>query len=129
MRGVADRQFTEPSELESLFQECIDKVKQDISERRKHKEDYHKSLQPQPKKNKPSAQIFADTYMPVKVEDFNASDRRKVYELTSDCVRVACSGVVKTEPGCFQGLKDPAKVKKLKNNGRKCGKYTKLGIW
>mmetsp|Transcript_73505 Transcript_73505/g.137345 ORF Transcript_73505/g.137345 Transcript_73505/m.137345 type:complete len:349 (-) Transcript_73505:126-1172(-) len=81
MRNVADRQFTEPSELEAFFSECIDKVKADISERRRQKEEYHRKLHPVPKKDQGKSQIFADTYLPVKIEDFGPADRRKVIEL------------------------------------------------
>eukprot|EP00403_Amphidinium_massartii_P016791 CAMPEP_0178427796 /NCGR_PEP_ID=MMETSP0689_2-20121128/29930_1 /TAXON_ID=160604 /ORGANISM="Amphidinium massartii, Strain CS-259" /LENGTH=341 /DNA_ID=CAMNT_0020049515 /DNA_START=92 /DNA_END=1113 /DNA_ORIENTATION=- len=81
MRTIADRQFTEPSELESFFGECIDKVKADISERRRQKEDYHRKLHPVPKKEKGKQQMFENTYLPVKIDDFSPGDRRKVIEL------------------------------------------------
>merc|ERR1712232_689552 len=35
MRAVSDRQFGEPSDLEQLFLECVEKVRGDITDRKK----------------------------------------------------------------------------------------------
>merc|ERR1719160_1606234 len=44
MRSVSDRQFGDPSELESFFLQCIDKVKVEISERRKGTLEYNRRV-------------------------------------------------------------------------------------
>merc|ERR1719482_154209 len=44
MRTVSDRQFGDPSELESFFLQCIEKVKLEIDERRKGTVEYNKKI-------------------------------------------------------------------------------------
>merc|ERR1719460_1632687 len=44
MRSVSDRQFGDPSELESFFLNCIEKVKLEINDRRKGTAEYNKKM-------------------------------------------------------------------------------------
>mmetsp|Transcript_105803 Transcript_105803/g.183938 ORF Transcript_105803/g.183938 Transcript_105803/m.183938 type:complete len:350 (-) Transcript_105803:68-1117(-) len=84
MRAVSDRQFGEPSELESFFLHCIDKVKAEIAERRKNTQEYNKRLAaPSRKKGKDASQSTALALQgpEVAIDDFTVVDRRKVVEL------------------------------------------------
>jgi len=87
MRSVSDRQFGEPSELESFFLHCIDKVKAEIAERRQNTAEYNKRLAA-PSRKKGSGADNSNTALArtgpsaeVSIDDFTVVDRRKVIEL------------------------------------------------
>ncbi|CAE7936538.1 unnamed protein product [Symbiodinium necroappetens] len=86
MRAIADRQFTEPSELEAFFLECVDQVKTEITERRKAALEQNKALRAggegkargYPEALPPHLAKLAQTPT---LDDFTVTDRRKVVEL------------------------------------------------
>jgi hypothetical protein len=87
MRTVSDRQFGQPSELESFFLQSIDQVKAEITGRRKDTVEYNRRIyegshasskskgQPAPPKK------GRDPSAVVTIDDFTVVDRRKVVEL------------------------------------------------
>eukprot|EP00429_Kryptoperidinium_foliaceum_P020540 CAMPEP_0176050158 /NCGR_PEP_ID=MMETSP0120_2-20121206/24929_1 /TAXON_ID=160619 /ORGANISM="Kryptoperidinium foliaceum, Strain CCMP 1326" /LENGTH=356 /DNA_ID=CAMNT_0017383591 /DNA_START=1 /DNA_END=1071 /DNA_ORIENTATION=+ len=77
LRAVSDRQFGEPSELESFFLDCVDQVKHDIGERRKQTQAATQSKS----RGRPEAPTTVMGPPAVSLDDFTVSDRRKVIEL------------------------------------------------
>eukprot|EP00411_Alexandrium_monilatum_P008215 CAMPEP_0175291370 /NCGR_PEP_ID=MMETSP0093-20121207/56371_1 /TAXON_ID=311494 /ORGANISM="Alexandrium monilatum, Strain CCMP3105" /LENGTH=352 /DNA_ID=CAMNT_0016587119 /DNA_START=17 /DNA_END=1075 /DNA_ORIENTATION=+ len=73
MRAVADRQFTEPSELEAFFLQCVEQVKAEVGDRRKS--------QRQREASKGKAAHTQPPLKAVSTDDFTPGDRRKVVEL------------------------------------------------
>mmetsp|Transcript_32222 Transcript_32222/g.74348 ORF Transcript_32222/g.74348 Transcript_32222/m.74348 type:complete len:347 (+) Transcript_32222:55-1095(+) len=86
MRAISDRQFSEPSELEAFFLECVDKVKADITDRRKAALEQTKALRPG---SEGKVRGYPETLPPQiaklaqapTLDDFTVTDRRKVVEL------------------------------------------------
>lgn len=82
LRAVADRQFGEPSELESHFLGCVEKVRMNIASRRRQSKASDERLR---KGDAASAKKKAGDTGPVaadvKLDDFTGADRRKVVEL------------------------------------------------
>jgi hypothetical protein len=89
MRSVSDRQFGEPSDLESFFLQCIEQVKSDISARRKGAVEYQKRLSAgssigkhqKDGKTALKGKGVKDAVAPVTIDQFTVVDRRKVVEL------------------------------------------------
>jgi hypothetical protein len=95
MRSVSDRQFGEPSELESFFLQCIDKVKGGITQRRQSGAEAQKGLTATTggAKHKTAPAAPPATFAApgkakkksptdlVTIDDFTVVDRRKVVEL------------------------------------------------
>eukprot|EP00931_Biecheleriopsis_adriatica_P068519 TRINITY_DN42465_c0_g1_i1.p1 TRINITY_DN42465_c0_g1~~TRINITY_DN42465_c0_g1_i1.p1 ORF type:complete len:357 (+),score=114.16 TRINITY_DN42465_c0_g1_i1:46-1071(+) len=77
MRAVADRQFSDPSELEAFFLDCVDKVKRSINERRKVTAAGKAKGYP----DKPPPVHLAKLAQGASLDDFTVTDRRKVVEL------------------------------------------------
>jgi len=78
LRAVQDRQFSEPSELESFFVDCVDSVKAEVTERRSKA-----ALTQSQGKSRPRADSVPPplpNVAPVTLDDFTVSDRRKVVE-------------------------------------------------
>jgi len=80
MRAVSDKNFSEPSELESFFLQCVDRVKADIDERRQRAQ-----VEKIQNKARPRGQAAMEPVVPalppVSFDDFTATDRRQVVEL------------------------------------------------
>jgi len=83
MRAVSDRQFGEPSELESFFLHCIDTIKSDILERRKSTQESNRRLAApsRVKKGDQAPAPKAAISQAVSIDDFTVADRRRVVEL------------------------------------------------
>lgn len=79
MRSVSDRQFGEPSELESFFLECIEKIKGEIAERRKGT--LNMGNNPNASKKPLPASVQAKLKGHISTDDFTVVDRRRVVEL------------------------------------------------
>mmetsp|Transcript_6897 Transcript_6897/g.12192 ORF Transcript_6897/g.12192 Transcript_6897/m.12192 type:complete len:347 (-) Transcript_6897:135-1175(-) len=79
MRAVADRQFGEPSELEAFFLDCVDKVKETISHRKKAAMGQGKAKTKGYPEGAP--QHVTKLAQPATLDDFTVTDRRKVVEL------------------------------------------------
>lgn len=77
LRVVSDRQFSEPSELESFFVECVERVKGDVGERR-HKVALSQSIGKS--RPRPGQAPTIPMGPAVALDDFTVSDRRKVVE-------------------------------------------------
>jgi len=80
MRAVSDRQFDEPSELESLFIRCVEQVKSEVEERRRQQAEEQNSRKRRGSRKDhseppPGAMLSAST------DDFTVMDRRRVVEL------------------------------------------------
>lgn len=75
LRAMADRQFSEPSPLESFFEDCVERVKTDVKERR---DKQAKRIS----KGREGREVVADESFiaPVMLDDFTVSDRKKVIE-------------------------------------------------
>jgi hypothetical protein len=84
LRSVADRQFGNPSELEALFVDCVDKVKNTILERRRATAAH----QAQQAKRSAAAAAAAGLQKEVTLQDFTVSDRRQVVELLMNSDKV-----------------------------------------
>lgn len=83
MRAVSDKQFSEPSELEEFFIDCVDRVKADISERKRIGREEHQRMTKgdravEKERAKGASAALAPT---VSLEDFTVVDRRQVVEL------------------------------------------------
>merc|ERR1712187_425310 len=88
MRAVSDRQFGEPSDLEQLFLECVEKVRDEISGRKKI---FHEQNERQKKGDRASEKAKAQAAKAggaptnaspkIALEDFTVADRRKVVDL------------------------------------------------
>jgi len=85
MRGISDRQFGDPSELEAFFLHCIDKVKADIGERRRDTQEKNRRLTAplRVKKGEPAPPEAPEkvNLSGITIDDFTAADRRKVVEI------------------------------------------------
>lgn len=81
MRAVSDHQFDEPSELESFFLQCIDKVKAEIVQRKKDSKEEHKQMSGSIRQLKAMANQKPDPEPVVNIDTFTVADRRKVVEL------------------------------------------------
>lgn len=89
MRAVSDRQFGEPSDLEHLFLDCIEKVRDNITDRKKSFHEQNERMKKgdraiekakaQAAKEGGTAQLSAPPT--VALEDFTVADRRKVVDL------------------------------------------------
>lgn len=94
LRASTEKQFAEPSELESFFVECVDKVKSNIADRKRATGanlQKLKSVRPRAgKESLPPASGYPGptTVDRVSLDDFTAADRRQVVELllSSDAV-------------------------------------------
>jgi len=80
MRSVSDRQFGDPSDLESFFLECIDKVKVEINERRKGTAEYNNRISSGNNVKKGHASLGASGKA-VSIDEFTVVDRRRVVDL------------------------------------------------
>merc|ERR1712118_475465 len=83
MRSVSERQFGEPSELEAFFVRCVDKVEENILDRRRSSK---QNALTAPKRNQrnpgyPAQRGSADSVEQISVDEFTAADRRHVVEL------------------------------------------------
>jgi len=78
MRSVSDRQFGEPSELETYFLQCVSQVKSEIVERRKVQ---RAELNAGKTRGKKDADGKPPSPPLVTIEDFTQTDRRRVVEL------------------------------------------------
>jgi len=89
LRTVSHRNFSEPSEFEDFFVECIDIVKGEIAERRQLREDHHRALSCGARRSRSltprSAPVVAAM---VRVDDFTAVDRRRLMELLMSSEKV-----------------------------------------
>lgn len=79
MRTVSDRQFAEPSELESFFLQCVERVKNEITQRRS-------AQRPAANVAKVKSRKAKDVDSPkvslsITIEDFTQADRRHVVQL------------------------------------------------
>lgn len=81
MRSVSDRQFGDPSELESFFLQCIEKVKLEINDRRKGTAEYNKKMGNKGTKGPAPPPIGKSGKDYVTIDDFTVVDRRRVVEL------------------------------------------------
>ncbi|CAK9048685.1 unnamed protein product [Durusdinium trenchii] len=86
LRAIADRQFTEPSELEAFFVDCVEQVKGDISQRRKLALEQRQALRgPEAKGPRGYPETLppqvAKLALEPTLDDFTVTDRRKVVEL------------------------------------------------
>jgi chromosome segregation ATPase len=74
LRSAADRAFTEPSEIEAYFAECVDQVKVGVTARKKAASAYHNA----PKvRGRPSAEL---AIAEATIDDFAAADRRQLVD-------------------------------------------------
>lgn len=78
LRAVSDRQFAEPSELEAFFVESVESVKGDIAERRRRTAAANSQAKSRIRSD--SVPPVIPTAPPTTLDDFTASDRRKVIE-------------------------------------------------
>lgn len=79
MRAVSDRQFGEPSDLESFFLQCVQQVQNDIGDRRKIQKSELNAGKARSKQD--SKAMPPKAPVPVTIEDFTQTDRRRVVEL------------------------------------------------
>jgi len=77
MRAVSDRQFGEPSELESFFVQCVGQVKSEVEDRRRTQKELLNASRTKGKQD----QAGGKPDPTITVDDFTSMDRRKVVEL------------------------------------------------
>jgi len=80
MRAVSDRQFDEPSELESLFIRCVEQVKSEVEERRGQQAEEQNSRKRRGSR-KDHSEPPTGAMVSVSTDDFTVMDRRRVVEL------------------------------------------------
>lgn len=80
LRGSASRQFGEPSQLEDFFVGCVDKVKAEIVERKSSATLSALTLS-QGSAKASKSKGYPVSLPTISLDDFSASDRRKVVEL------------------------------------------------
>lgn len=78
LRAVSDRQFGEPSELESFFLDCVEHVKRDIGARRKQTSASQSQGKSRTRSDVEGSRV--KTPPSVSLDDFTVSDRRKVVD-------------------------------------------------
>lgn len=81
LRAVSDRQFGEPSELEAFFVDCVEHVKGDVANRRQQAVAAQSQSKARSRQQAGMPPALQAAPPPVTVDDFTASDRRKVVEL------------------------------------------------
>jgi len=88
MRAVSDKQFAEPSHLEEFFLECVEKVRNDISDRKRLGREVDQKLRKGERgaekaraKAAQGGDLAAFAAPAVALDDFTAADRRQVVEL------------------------------------------------
>jgi len=82
MRTVSDRQFGDPSELETFFLHCIETIKAEIGGRRKDTAEYNKRIGSKAKNLESGKKGGkSDPNALVTIDDFTVADRRRVVEL------------------------------------------------
>lgn len=82
LRSVADRQFSEPSELEDFFLECVEKVRCSVEGRRKSQSTPMSHSKARSKSDLGGAPPpLPKSGAPVTIDDFTMTDRRQVVEL------------------------------------------------